>query len=199
MIALPPLNQPPGPLPDVRRDYPADRNHFELWRRGYQIEYIVVHSTHGPDSRKYLSTTSAIVDGVDQRVSIHKLVRAEGVYSIVPPAHTAWHAGRCIPPYGDVMNAKSLGVEIENLTAPGHAPQPYRDSDYNFTAHTIAGWMFSYAIPWERVLRHADVAAPLGRKTDPDGLDWARLQRETYAWLRFFRALKQSEHAKYIY
>src|SRR5690348_16440944 len=106
MISLQPLNEPPGPLPDIRRDYPADRNHYALWRRGadgqhtYTIEYIVVHSTHGTDSRKYLSTTSAIVNGVDQRVSIHKLVRGRAVYAIVPPAHTAWHAGRCIPPYG---------------------------------------------------------------------------------------------------
>jgi len=191
MLTLP-ITEPPGPLPDIRRDYPADRQHYTLWRRGYNIDFCVVHSTHGADSRKWLSTTS------DPPVSIHKLVRAEGVYSIVPPAHTAWHAGACIAPYGDTMNVRSLGVEIENLTAPGRPPQPYRDSDYNFTAHTLAGWMFSYAIPWERVLRHADIAAPLGRKTDPDGLDWARLQRETYAWLRFMRALKVGERGDWI-
>lgn len=198
MISLQPLNQPPGPLPDIRRDYPAALDHYTRWRRGpdgnqnYAVEFIVVHNTEGRDSRKWLSSTSA-----PDPVSIHKLVRREGVYSIVPPAHTAWHAGNCMLPY-TAMNARSLGVEIESINHDGQAQEPYTDNDYNFTAQTVAGWMFSYAVPWERVLRHADIAAPPGRRHDPSGLDWARLQRETYAWLRFMTALKVTERGQWI-
>lgn len=192
MISLQPLNEPPGPLPDVRRDYPADRQHYDLWRRNYQIEYIVCHSTQGRDSRKWLSTTS------DPPVSIHKLGRADGIYSIVAPAHTAWHCGQTLPGY-EHMNPRSLGYEIESTNHDGQAQTPYTDQDFNQAAHSIAGWMFSYAVPWERVVRHADIAAPPGRRTDPDGLDMARLQREVYAWLRFFKALRQSDHQQFIY
>jgi hypothetical protein len=62
----------------------------------------------------------------------------------------------------------------------------------------VAGWLFSYGLPWERVVRHADIAAPPGRRTDPDGLDMARLQRETRAWLRFFGNLPIRDHGKWI-
>jgi N-acetyl-anhydromuramyl-L-alanine amidase AmpD len=197
MLSLQPLNTPPGPLPIIRRNYPADRNHYDLWRRGARIEYIVFHNTEGRDSRAYLSTTSRIVNGKDERVSIHKLVRHDGVYSIVEPAHTAWHCGETIPGYSN-MNARSLGVEIESINSEGQCQEPYSESDYNFTAQTVAGWMFSYAIGWERVVRHADIASPPGRRHDPSGLDMARLQREVYAWLRFMQALPLRDHAKWI-
>jgi N-acetyl-anhydromuramyl-L-alanine amidase AmpD len=188
---LQPVNAPPGLLPVIRRDCPADRNHFTLWRRGYQIEWVVVHSTQGRDSRKWLSTTS------DPPVSIHKLGRGDGIYSIVPPAHTAWHAGVCLPGY-EHMNERSLGYEVESLNHDGIAQTPYTDQDYNQAAHTVAGWLFSYGLPWERVVRHADIAAPPGRRTDPDGLDMARLQREVAAWVRFFGNLPIRDHGKWI-
>lgn len=191
MISLQPLNTPPGDLPVVRRNYPADRDHFTMWRRSYRIEYIICHNTEGRDSRAWLSTTS------DPPVSIHKLVRHDGVYSIVEPAHTAWHCGETIPGYSN-MNPRSLGVEVESINSGGKCQEPYSDSDYNYTAHTVAGWMFSYAIPWEHVLRHADIADPPGRRHDPSGLDMARLQREVYAWQRFFGALRQQDHKLWI-
>jgi N-acetyl-anhydromuramyl-L-alanine amidase AmpD len=186
VISLQPLNEPPGALPTIRRNYPADRDHYTLWRRGYTIDWIVVHRTHGRDSRAWLSTTS------DPPVSIHKLGRHDGVYSIVEPAHTAYHAGVCLPGY-EHANQRSLGYEIEGLAA-----DPYTDQDYNQAAHAVAGWMYSYKLGWERVVRHADIAAPPGRRTDPDGFDMARLQREVYAWYRFMAGLKVSEHVKWI-
>lgn len=191
MISLQPLNEPPGDLPDIRRNYPADRKHYELWRRGYSIDWIVIHSTQGRDSRAWLSTTS------DPPVSIHKLGRHDGIYSIVAPAHTAWHCGLTIPGY-EHANERSLGYEIESPNTEGKCQTPYTDQDYNQAAHAVAGWMYSYKLGWERVVRHAAIAAPPGRRTDPDGLDWARLQRETYAWLRFFGALPVTDRGKWI-
>jgi N-acetyl-anhydromuramyl-L-alanine amidase AmpD len=191
MSSLQPLTQPPGALPTIRRNYPADRNHFTMWRRNYRIDWIVLHSTQGIDSRAWLSTTS------DPPVSIHKLGRHDGIYSIVEPAHTAWHCGVTLPGY-EHANERSLGYEIESPNHNGEAQVPYTDQDYNQAAHAIAGWMFSYHLGWERVVRHADIAFPPGRRTDPDGFDMARLQREVYAWLRFMGALKQTEHVKWI-
>jgi N-acetylmuramoyl-L-alanine amidase len=198
MISLQPLNEPPATPPTIRRTYPVAPDHFTPGRGGYKVEYIILHNTEGRDSRAYLSRTSGQPpEPPDRRVSIHKLVRADGVYSIVSPANTAWHCGETVTPYHH-MNYRSLGVELESINSKGKCQEPYSDSDYNATAHTVAGWMFSYAIPWERVLCHRDIASPPGRRQDPSGLDLARLQRETYAWLRFFYALKVSERGDWI-
>jgi N-acetyl-anhydromuramyl-L-alanine amidase AmpD len=198
MIALPPLNQPPGALPHILRTYPVAPDHYTPGHGGYPIEYVVLHNTEGRDSRAYLSRTSGRPpEDPDRRVSIHKLVRPDGVYSIVSPANTAWHVGETIVGYSK-MNFRSLGVEIESINHNGQCQEPYTASDYNATAHTVAGWMYSYAIPWERVLCHRDIASPPGRRYDPSGLDLGRLQRETYAWLRFFRALKVGERDGWI-
>jgi N-acetyl-anhydromuramyl-L-alanine amidase AmpD len=198
MIDLQPLNEPPGLLPHIWRNYPVAADHYTPGRGGYKVEYIVLHNTEGRDSRAYLSRTSGRPpDPPDRRVSIHKLVRRDGVYSIVSPANTAWHCGETVVGYSK-MNFRSLGVEIESINSKGKLQEPYSDSDYNATAHTVAGWMFSYAIPWERVLRHAEIASPPGRRFDPSGLDMARLQRETYAWTRFFYALKVNERGNWI-
>lgn len=191
MISLPPLNEPPGPLPVVHRTYPVAPDHYTPGRGGYNIEYIILHTTQGVDSRAWLSRTS------DPPVSIHKLQRREGVYSIVSPANTAWHCGATVPPYHH-MNYRSLGLEIESTNHDGKCQTPFAADDYNDAAHTVAGWMFSYAIPWERVLCHRDIASPPGRRTDPDGLDLARLQREVWAWTRFFYALKVGERGGWI-
>lgn len=202
MTNNPAAGSQPGPLPIVYHDprYVVDRNHYTPGRGTHRPEFVIWHSTEGTDSRAWLSITP----GSD--VSIHKLIRPEGVYSLVAPRDTAWHCGVCRFPDGRPFadaNARTLGVEIEH-----RGDAPYSNAAYNALAHTTAGWCFSYGIPLDQVLLHRDIAVwppghpqagELGRRTDPVGLDVARALRETAAWLTFFQALPPSEHGRYIY
>jgi N-acetyl-anhydromuramyl-L-alanine amidase AmpD len=193
---------PPGPLPIVYHDarYVVDRRHYTAGRGGWPPTWIVWHSTEGTDSRAWLSITPG------SGVSIHKLIRPEGVYSLVAPRDTAWHCGTCAFPDGTPFvdaNARTLGVEIEHL---GDAP--YSRADYTALAHTTAGWCFSYGIPLERVLLHRDIAVwppdhpragQFGRRTDPVGLDVAWALRLTAQWLAWFQTLPPADHARFIF
>jgi N-acetylmuramoyl-L-alanine amidase len=181
----------PGPLPIISHEIRADKQHYQAGRTK-PISYVILHNTEGVDSRAYLSTSSP----AGHEVSIHVLVdRAGKRWNIVDYADTAWHVGVAQPP---VSNANSLGIELENRSNGMGVVEPYPEAQLNTAAHCVATWMFSYGIPWYRVLRHADVALPRGRRHDPASLDMMDFRERIDAWLTFFRALPQAEQGRYI-
>jgi len=88
-----------------------------------------------------------------------------------PLRETTWHAGRSAGPEGKGVNAYSVGIELENANT-GKDPYPKAQLE------ALVGLLreLRAAIPslvW--LTTHRDVCLPVGRKTDPAGLDWEPL------------------------
>lgn len=199
----------PGVLPTPHNEYRADGKHFRRGRAPYKLpRLIIVHSTVGRDSRNWLTTTSP----PPNNVSAHVLVQGNDRYNLVDFLDTAYAAGACLP---GINNADTLNAEIENWS--GYVArdgtvvnEPYSVASINNAAHCVAAWCYSYGIPLANVRRHADVAVypddyevvalrgKLGRKHDPIAFDWHDFMNRVQAWLTFFAAIPQSEHAHYI-
>ena len=104
----------------------------------------------------------------DARVSAHYVVEEDGrVFSLVPEARRAWHAGKSFWKGERDINGCSIGIEIVN---PGHEFGYRSFPDVQIEAVIrLAHDIFSrHPIPKERVLGHSDVAP--ARKTDPGEL-----------------------------
>jgi N-acetylmuramoyl-L-alanine amidase len=110
----------------------------------------------------------------DAEVSAHYLVEEDGtVWSLVPEADRAWHAGAAYWRGETDVNSASIGIEIVN---PGHEfgyrpfPAPQMDAVEALCREILA----RHPIPPWNVVGHSDVAPR--RKEDPGELfDWRRL------------------------
>ncbi|HEX3916657.1 MAG TPA: N-acetylmuramoyl-L-alanine amidase [Caulobacteraceae bacterium] len=108
------------------------------------------------------------------KVSSHYLVEEDGrVFTLVPEARRAWHAGKSFWKGETDINAASVGIEIVN---PGHEwgyrafPEAQVEAVLELTQAIRSRW----TIPDARILGHSDVAPD--RKEDPGELfPWKRL------------------------
>jgi N-acetylmuramoyl-L-alanine amidase len=133
-------------------------------------ELLVLHYT---DTHDVAETLSYLLDPARQ-VSAHYLVAEDGaIHRLVPEDKRAWHAGvSCWRGMRDV-NARSIGIEIQN---PGHRygyrafPAAQIDAVCALGLDIVA----RHAIAPRDVLAHSDVAP--SRKKDPGELfAWERL------------------------
>lgn len=137
---------------------------------GVGAELLVLHYT---DTTDRAETLSYLLDP-SREVSAHYLVDEDGaVIRLVPEAKRAWHAGKaCWRGMRDV-NARSIGIEIQN---PGHRCG-YRDFPAAQIDAVIAlgrAIVTRHGIAARDVLAHSDVAP--SRKKDPGELfAWERL------------------------
>ena len=190
-ILLPP---PPGPLPRIEHSIRADAKHYMPWPGAHPrpILYAVLHNSEGQDSRAWLSTTSPPNDPV----SIHTLADRDGVlWEIVSPADIAWHVGT-----GDgvIKNGNSVGLELDNLSSIlKKTAEPYPDAQLAAAGYRLATWAFSYALGPAQIVRHSDIARPVGRRADPSALPGA-LWDWLHRWMAFFTALPPEQHAAWI-
>ncbi len=119
-----------APLPIT--ELPADARHHGGLRR-HPIQFIVLHTTEGHDSRRYLSTDPS------SQVSCHRLIRTnERIYKILPDNYVAYCQGPArVGRFGMFrqpnMNEVSLSIELEHhhLTRKGYPTdllekQPYK-------------------------------------------------------------------------
>jgi N-acetylmuramoyl-L-alanine amidase len=157
-------------LPDSRigvRPHPSP-NHNE--RKGKPIDSIILHYT-GMESAD--AALDLLCDPVHE-VSCHYLVRADGhAFQLVPEARRAWHAGRGSWAGETDMNARSIGIEMDN---PGHrVDHPrFEDAQIETVIALCKDIAARYEISARRILGHSDVAVP--RKIDPgEAFPWDRL------------------------
>lgn len=185
---------PPGPLPPVIIHRQPSPQHYTKGRT-QPISCIVIHNTEGTNSVAWLSTARASAG----RASIHVVVLPDGTrYNIVNYADTAFHVGIAKKPY---RNSSSLGIEFENPSTerpPTPRAVPYPDVQIAVGAHCVATWLFSYGLRLEDIVRHGDIALPVGRRTDPAYFPLPRFLRLVTDWLTFMRALPESEHHRWI-
>ena len=149
----------PSPNQD---DRPADQ----------PIDMLILHYTG-------MRTGQAAIDRLrseEAQVSSHYVVEEDGaVFRLVPEQRRAWHAGISRWRGHEMLNGRSIGIEIVN---PGHE-WGYRD----FPALQMAAVcdlcleiLSRHPIPARNIVGHSDVAPD--RKDDPgEKFDWEGLAR----------------------
>ncbi len=163
------LKQPP--VSPLDREYPFVASPNFNWRPdGQAITCIVLHSTAQPN----LQTTVNWFLTPESKVSAHFVVDKDGrVVQMVPVEARAWHAG--VSTLGGVagVNDYSIGIEMVNRN---DGLDPYPVAQYQAVARIILEAQALYPIPDSRIVSHASIALPPGRKTDPAGFDWNKLR-----------------------
>jgi len=140
---------------------------------GVAPEILVLHYT---DTNTLDETFGYLLDPAKQ-VSAHYVVDADGtVYRLVDETKRAWHAGRsCWRGLRDI-NARSIGIEIQN---PGHrcGYRPFPEAQIAATIELCQKIMACNGIHARDLVGHSDIAPQ--RKMDPG---------ELFPWERFAQA-----------
>lgn len=137
---------------------------------GQAVDMLVLHYT---DMDSAEASAARLCDPAAQ-VSAHYLIDEDGtVFALVPEGKRAWHAGVSFWRGETAINARSIGIELQN---PGHS-LGYRAFPEAQIAALIAlcqGILARHPIAPRNVVGHSDVAPD--RKIDPGELfPWARL------------------------
>ena len=138
---------------------------------GADVDCIVLHATAEPTLQ---STIDTFRSGASQ-VSAHFVVGKDGkVVLMVPLEKRAWHAGVSVLRGQPNVNDYSIGIEIVNAN---DGVDPYTSAQYVAVAKIIRRIRTCCDIPDNRIVSHASIALPYGRKSDPRAFDWPRLRR----------------------
>jgi N-acetyl-anhydromuramyl-L-alanine amidase AmpD len=89
--------------------------------------------------------------------------REGGIWRVVPDDRVAWHAGVSELAGAPNVNHFSLGIELVGRETQADFPALQVES----AAEWCAAKCRQYGIPVSRIVTHAAVALPLGRKVDP--------------------------------
>ncbi|MDZ4736493.1 MAG: N-acetylmuramoyl-L-alanine amidase [Rhodospirillaceae bacterium] len=142
-------------------------NHDE---RPMPVDILLLHYTG-------MTQASAALDRLCDpvaRVSAHYLIEEDGtLWQLVDEERRAWHAGVSHWAGATDINARSIGIELQN---PGHefGYRAFPEPQMQALIGLARGILRRHPIPAWRVIGHSDVAPT--RKEDPGELfDWRRL------------------------
>lgn len=131
---------------------------------------LVVHYTDMADASAALER---LCDPA-AKVSAHYLIGRDGaVYRMVDEARRAWHAGEAFWRGARDINARSIGIELDN---PGHGLglAPFPDVLMAALIALAGAVLARHPIPAQNIVGHSDVAPR--RKRDPgEQFDWRGL------------------------
>jgi N-acetyl-anhydromuramyl-L-alanine amidase AmpD len=134
------------------------------------VNCVVLHATAEPT----LQGTIAIFKDRRSKVSAHFVVDRDGrIVQMVPVQDRAWHAGASQLDGRSGVNDFSIGIEMVNVD---DGIQPYPEQQYRSVARIIRLLRTAYSIPNDRIVTHARIALPPGRKPDPRGFDMLKLK-----------------------
>ena len=164
---------------------------FNMRPIGVDINLLVIHSISLPPDD---FTSDDVIDFFQNKldfnkspfyanlvgvtVSAHFLIKRNGeIIQFVSTQDRAWHAGVSAFAEQDNCNDYSIGIELE-----GCDTMPFDEMQYQALADLMHILMQAYpGIIKTRVVSHAEIALPPGRKTDPGPyFNWNDLW-ETYA------------------
>lgn len=144
--------------------------------RGRAVDMIVLHYTGMVSGAEAL----ARLTDAASKVSSHYLVDEDGtIFSLVPEAKRAWHAGVSSWRGDTETNARSIGIEIVN---PGHewGYRRFPKKQIDMVIALLKDIRTRHDVPLANVVGHSDVAPQ--RKEDPGELfPWNRLAAEGLA------------------
>lgn len=135
-----------------------------------KIDTIIVHTSYNAIGDDPHDIDDIIKQYKQYEVSAHYLIGRDGtIYRLVKEENIAWHAGVSKMPDGRTnINDFSIGIEVVN-TKDGK----FSDAEYQALNRLIGDLWKKY--PIKNILGHDDIAP--GRKTDPWGIDWTRVQK----------------------
>lgn len=145
-----------------------------LWREspnfderpdGTEIDTVVLHAT----VYTTLEETCTHFENPTSRVSTHYTIDRDGVVvQHVDESRRAFHAGVSRMPDGrEKVNDFSIGIELVNLN---NGTDPYPASQVESLQTLLDGIQSRW--PIRHIVSHAEIALPVGRKTDPAGFDF---------------------------
>lgn len=137
-----------------------------------KITAIILHDTGGYSAQSAISWFQSLASGV----SAHVVIDTDGtIWRMVPDNRVAWHAGRSVLHHEEKCNLYSLGVEIVDADDS----KPYPAKQWASVVQWCAWKAVQYSIPLNRIVSHAAIALPPGRKVDPGrDFDWCRFLHE---------------------
>tara|TARA_B100000886_G_scaffold15559_1_gene9994 strand:- start:96 stop:815 length:720 start_codon:yes stop_codon:yes gene_type:complete len=147
---------------------------FNLKKRiSSSIKYLIFHYT-GMKSEK--GAINRLINK-NSGVSCHYLIKNDGkILKIVPDLYIAWHAGISSWKRDNLINSKSIGIEISN---PGHE-YGYKNFNRNQILSIVSlskKLIKKYNIKKENILGHSDIA-PLRKKDPGEKFPWKLLYKK---------------------
>ncbi len=138
--------------------------------RGVGVTCIVLHATVEPTTEG----TIGIFLNPARQVSAHFVAGRDGrVVQMVPIERRAWHAGNSLLENAPRVNDYSVGIEMVNLN---DGKDPYPDAQMEAVAGVIRLVRSRYEVPDTRIVSHAQIALPAGRKSDPLHFDFEKIK-----------------------
>jgi len=137
---------------------------------GAVVNCIVLHATVEPTTEG----TMNLFLTPERKVSAHFVVGRDGrVVQMVRLEQRAWHAGASLLDGVDKVNDFSVGIEMVNLN---DGKDPYPQPQIDAVAGIIRFIRSRYDVPDARIVSHAEIALPPGRKSDPKGFDFDKIR-----------------------
>lgn len=162
------MQAPLSPLPMPY--YYAESPNCDERPAGAVVNCIVLHSTVEPTTEG----TMQIFLTPEKAVSAHFVVGRDGrVVQMVPVEKRAWHAGTSVLEGVPKVNDFSVGIEMVNLN---DGKDPYSPEQMEAVAGIIRLIRSRYDVPDSRIVSHAQVALPPGRKSDPAAFDFEKIR-----------------------
>lgn len=135
------------------------------------IDTIVLHHTAGPT----LEGTVRWFATRESQVSAHYTVGKDG--SIVQHVSTfdrAWHAGASLDKFGRTnVNNFSIGIEMVNV---GDGKDPWTPEQVEAVRRLCAHLIRHRFKEIKQITSHEFIATPAGRKPDPKGFPWEKME-----------------------
>lgn len=138
-------------------------------RHGRALNLLVLHA----DGSRSIDSTLDWCASRASKVSYHTVVGRSGrLFGLVSTDHSAWHAGiseypgsTVTGPKGPCVNAHSVGLCLSNAQ---DGKEPFADAQLAAAALYAASLLAAFPlITLDRIVTHAAVARPVGRKHDP--------------------------------
>lgn len=156
--------------------YPALPRAYTRYNTTRRIDCYVMHSTGG--SKKGDLYT---LRGLDTKhlVSVHDYItRAGEWYSLVDDNDMAYHCGVSRWQGETDCNRFSLGQELEHSNTMS---MTYTSAQLETSLHVCRWKVQRHNIPRSRFVRHAQIALPPGRRSDPVNFPWNEFVEQVYA------------------
>lgn len=131
---------------------------------GVRVTAIVLHA----DASDRVDSSLDWCRRRESKVSYHFLIgRTGNIFLLVHPDQRAWHCGVSELDGVKDVNDFAIGVCLSNR----NDGETYHKTQLFEAAEVCAHLCRHYGIPLDRIVTHAEIARPVGRKTDPKGLD----------------------------